>query len=86
MQAINGVDLNEVVEKTNLELLEEDRRKVSEEIKKIIYRIAGLKIELRDCDKKRASILEKLDKAEAKMLRVKQGDWSVLSEPTDTKE
>ena len=84
MQKVEGINLQELapdVEKSTAdEQFEKDQALVREEIKKVIFRINGLKLEIRDGEKRLNGLKEKLEKAEAKMARIRQGDWSVLSE------
>lgn len=80
MQKIEGVQLEEVIKDAANELFEEDRLKVNRAIKQVLYRVNGLKLELKEVEKKKSQIEEKLQKAEQKMEKIGQGDWSVLTE------
>ncbi len=85
MEKIDGVDLSELVEESSTELVTEKRRKVAGMIKQQLQRVEQLSIDVKELEKQLRGKKEKLDKALAKIKKVKEGDWSVLVENKEGK-
>ncbi|KKK98742.1 hypothetical protein LCGC14_2639720 [marine sediment metagenome] len=83
MEKINNVDLSQLVEESAEKLVAEKRNKAASLVKQELQRIEQLKIDIKKIDKDRKNKQDKLDKAQAKMDKIKNGDWSVLAEPKE---
>ena len=85
MEKIDGVNLSDLVEESSTELVAEKRRKVAGMIKQQLQRVEQLSVDVKELEKQLKGKKEKLEKALAKIKKVKEGDWSVLMENKEGK-
>lgn len=82
-EKIEGVDLSTLVEEASTELLGERRSQAASIIKKHLQRVEQLVIDVHRAEKTLRGKKEKLTKAQAKLDKIKAGDWSLLAEKKD---
>lgn len=85
MEKIENVDLSELVEESSTELVAEKRRKVAGMIKQQLQRVEQLSVDVKELEKQLRGKKEKLGKALEKIKKIKEGDWSVLTENQEGK-
>lgn len=83
IEKIPGVELSELVTEATSELLAERRKKAAGLIKNHLQRVEGLALDVRKKENELKKLREKLTKAQAKIDKIKAGDWSVLSDRKD---
>jgi uncharacterized protein HemX len=80
---IEGVDLSELVKEASTELMAEKRRQASNIIKNHLQREEQLVLDIRQLEKNLKGKKDKLAKAQIKINKIKEGDWSLLVEKKD---
>jgi len=85
MQKIDGVDLSglidEVAEDRRKELIAEARKQISG----IVLNLAQWANQSKDLEKQKKKIDEKIEKAQGRLKKIREGDWNALTEPQDQK-
>lgn len=85
MQEIKDINLTEVVQESATELITERRKMVGNQIKQLLQRVEGLARMVVNGEKELKKIKDKLASAQAKIDKLKAGDWSILEEPKSSK-
>ncbi len=83
MEKLENVNLSELVVEASDALLTEKRNAAASSIKKHLQRVEQLAIDVRKIEKELKSKREKLVKAQAKIEKIKEGDWSLLADKED---
>lgn len=83
MDKIENVDLGSLVTEASTELMAEKRRVAANHIKIHLQRVEQLVIDVKKAEKELRKKKEKLEKAQAKINKIKEGDWSLLAEKKD---
>ena len=81
MKKLEGVNLAELVEESSSELLAEKKSQVAALVKKELQKAESLESEIENLEKQIKSKKENLEKVQAKIKKIEEGDWSVLQEP-----
>jgi len=81
MDPIEGVELAELTKEMAAEVVAENRRRAGGQIKKLYQRIMGLTSDIKNKETELRKLREKLRTAQAKIDKLRAGDWSVLDEP-----
>jgi outer membrane murein-binding lipoprotein Lpp len=84
MEKLENVNLAELVVEASDALLTEKRNGAASSIKKHLQRVEQLAIDVRKLEKELKSKKEKLAKAQAKIEKIKEGDWSLLADKDDS--
>ena len=79
-EKIEGVDLSDLVTEAAGAVLSERRKQAAGMIKQLLQRVEGAASDIRDLEKQIARKRESMGKAQAKIDKLKAGDWSVLAE------
>ncbi len=83
MDKLEDVDLAQLVEESSKELMVSKRYDAANIIKNHLQRVEQLAIDVRTAEKALVKKKEKLAKAQAKIDKIKEGDWSLLAEKED---
>ena len=83
MEKMENVDLSVLVEESSKELMADKRNDAASIVKKHLQRVEQLAIDVRNTEKQLKIKKEKLAKAQAKIDKIKAGDWSLLAEKED---
>lgn len=83
MEKLENVNLAELVVETSDSLLTEKRNAAASIIKKHLQRVEQLAINVHKLEKELKGEKEKLAKAQAKIDKIKEGDWSLIAETKD---
>jgi hypothetical protein len=83
MEKLENVNLAELVVEASEALLAEKRNTAASIIKKHLQRVEQLAIDVHKVEKELKSKKEKLVKAQAKINKIKEGDWSLIAEQKD---
>lgn len=83
MEKIENVDLGSLVTEASTELMTDKRKSAASIIKIHLQRVEQLAIDIRHAEKDIKKKKEKLEKAQAKINKIKEGDWSLLAEQED---
>ncbi len=86
MEKIEGVNLEELVEESSADLVEEKKKSVAGLIKQQLQRMERLATEIKNLEKEINGKRDKLKKIQEKIEKIKNGDWSVLTEKKEQKE
>lgn len=80
MEKIEGVDLEQLVNDVDAELMEEKRRKASSIIRGMMADVAKWKSDRDNAQKEIAKLSDKIAKAQEKLIKIRAGDWSLLTD------
>ena len=80
MEEIKGVNLSKLVEESSEELIADKRKMASGLVKQQLQRMEQLAIDIKNLKKQLRNKEEKLEKAQLKINKIKDGDWSLLVE------
>ena len=80
---MDNVDLSQLVEESSEELIADKRKRAASIIKAHLQRIEGLALDVRNAERELNKKKEKLEKAQQKLNKIKEGDWSLLSDKKD---
>jgi len=86
MKKIDGIELSDLVHRALQDIHAEEEAKISSLIKKKLIEIEGLATEIQRDEKSLGKKKEKLEKAQAKLNKIKEGDWSVLADNDNQKQ
>lgn len=81
MDKIKDINLTDVVQESAKELIAERRKMVGNQIKQLLQRVEGLARFVVVGERELKKIKDKLSSAQAKIDKLKAGDWSILEEP-----
>ena len=84
MKEVQGVNLGELVSETATQLVADRRKMVGNQIKNLLQRTEGLARKLVLGKREIKKLEDKLASAQAKIDKLKAGDWSVLEERKNT--
>ena len=79
MEPIKDVDLKELVSSSSDMVIEEKKKQAKNAIKKLFYQQAGLVADLKSMQKQVNKKQESLIKIQARIDKLRSGDWSVLT-------
>jgi len=80
MQPLDGVKLEDLVKQASNDLLAKRKQELSTKIQAIFHRVDGLNEEIRKLENDLAKKRKKLESANAKLTKLRQGDWTVLED------
>jgi hypothetical protein len=83
MEKLEGVDLKVLVAEASDALLTEKRNSAASIIKKHLQRVEQLAIDVHKLEKELKGKKEKLTKAQDKIEKIKEGNWSLIAEQKD---
>ena len=83
MEKIENVNLSELVEESSKELVADRRKQAASIVKKHLQRAEQLAVDVRQAEKSLNKKKEMLKKAQEKINKIKEGDWSLLAEKED---
>ena len=84
MDRIEDVDLKALVSVVSNELITEKRNVAANSIKQHLQRVEQLAYDVSSLEKQLKQKKEKLAKAQAKVDKIREGDWSLLADKKDS--
>lgn len=82
---IKGVDLTALVSEVSDNIVEEKKKSAKGMIRELFYKYEGIEKEIRDLTKQLEAKKTQRDKINDRVERLRNGDWSILSEPPKEK-
>lgn len=80
MNAIEGIDLAKETNRAHEQVMEERQARVRSVVSGIIHDVSKWKLERVSKKKELDSLDDKINKAEEKFVKLREGDWSVLND------
>lgn len=80
MKEIEGVSLQQMLEDTEKEIIQERKQKVSSVLRGIFTNIEAWSALAAKADKEAATLKEKIAKAKDRLQQIKGGNWNVIQE------